>query len=113
MAGRTDAVRDAIMRGALEPERRLTERELGELTGVSRTSRCEALCSLQALNAWSSDQAFEGCRSGPHLVFTSDMHRNVCTKTADGYLTASTASSVRTCRSHPTNNVRPEAPRFS
>lgn len=44
----TDAVRDAIMRGALEPGRRLTERELGELTGVSRTSLREALRSLQA-----------------------------------------------------------------
>lgn len=44
----TDAVRDAIMRGVLEPGRRLTERELGELTGVSRTSLREALRSLQA-----------------------------------------------------------------
>ena len=44
----TDAVRDAIMRGALEPGRRLTEREMGELTGVSRTSLREALRSLQA-----------------------------------------------------------------
>ena len=44
----TDAVRDAIMRGDLEPGRRLTERELGELTGVSRTSLREALRSLQA-----------------------------------------------------------------
>lgn len=44
----TDAVRAAIMRGDLEPGRRLTERELGELTGVSRTSLREALRSLQA-----------------------------------------------------------------
>ena len=44
----TDAVRDAIMRGALEPGRRPTEREMGELTGVSRTSLREALRSLQA-----------------------------------------------------------------
>jgi GntR family transcriptional regulator, trigonelline degradation regulator len=44
----TDAVREAIMRGDLAPGRRLTERELGELTGVSRTSLREALRSLQA-----------------------------------------------------------------
>ena len=44
----TDAVREAIARGDLEPGRRLTERELGELTGVSRTSLREALRSLQA-----------------------------------------------------------------
>jgi DNA-binding GntR family transcriptional regulator len=44
----TDVVREAIVRGDLEPGRRLTERELGELTGVSRTSLREALRSLQA-----------------------------------------------------------------
>lgn len=44
----TDAIREAIARGDLEPGRRLTERELGELTGVSRTSLREALRSLQA-----------------------------------------------------------------
>jgi DNA-binding GntR family transcriptional regulator len=44
----TDAVRDAIMRGDLEPGRRLTERELVELTGVSRTSLREALRILQS-----------------------------------------------------------------
>jgi DNA-binding GntR family transcriptional regulator len=44
----TDKVREAILRGDLEPGRRLTERELGELTGVSRTSLREALRSLQA-----------------------------------------------------------------
>ena len=44
----TDVVREAITRGDLEPGRRLTERELGELTGVSRTSLREALRSLQA-----------------------------------------------------------------
>ncbi len=44
----TDAVREAITRGDLEPGRRLTERELVELTGVSRTSLREALRSLQA-----------------------------------------------------------------
>jgi DNA-binding GntR family transcriptional regulator len=44
----TDAVREAITRGDLAPGRRLTERELGELTGVSRTSLREALRSLQA-----------------------------------------------------------------
>ncbi|SEB59449.1 GntR family transcriptional regulator [Streptomyces melanosporofaciens] len=44
----TDVVREAIMRGDLKPGRRLTERELGELTGVSRTSLREALRSLQA-----------------------------------------------------------------
>lgn len=43
----TDVVREAILRGDLEPGRRLTERELGELTGVSRTSLREALRSLQ------------------------------------------------------------------
>ncbi|OUS88581.1 GntR family transcriptional regulator [Rhodococcus sp. NCIMB 12038] len=44
----TDKVREAILRGDLEPGRRLTERELVELTGVSRTSLREALRSLQA-----------------------------------------------------------------
>jgi DNA-binding GntR family transcriptional regulator len=44
----TDKVREAILQGDLEPGRRLTERELGELTGVSRTSLREALRSLQA-----------------------------------------------------------------
>lgn len=44
----TDVLREAIMRGDLEPGRRLTERELGELTGVSRTSLREALRTLQA-----------------------------------------------------------------
>lgn len=44
----TDVVREAILRGDLEPGRRLTERELGELTGVSRTSLREALRILQA-----------------------------------------------------------------
>jgi GntR family transcriptional regulator, trigonelline degradation regulator len=44
----TDALRQAIIRGTLEPGRRLTERELGQLTGVSRTSLREALRSLQA-----------------------------------------------------------------
>ena len=44
----TDAVREAISRGDLASGRRLTERELGELTGVSRTSVREALRSLQA-----------------------------------------------------------------
>lgn len=44
----TDKVREAILRGDLEPGRRLTEREFGELTGVSRTSLREALRSLQA-----------------------------------------------------------------
>lgn len=44
----TDVVREAILRGDLEAGRRLTERELGELTGVSRTSLREALRSLQA-----------------------------------------------------------------
>jgi DNA-binding GntR family transcriptional regulator len=44
----TDVVREAIIRGDLEAGRRLTERELGELTGVSRTSLREALRSLQA-----------------------------------------------------------------
>lgn len=44
----TDVVREAIIRGDLEPGRRLTERELGELTGVSRTSLREAFRSLQA-----------------------------------------------------------------
>lgn len=44
----TDVVREAIIRGDLEPGRKLTERELGELTGVSRTSLREAFRSLQA-----------------------------------------------------------------
>jgi len=43
-----DSLREAILRGALAPGRRLTERELGELTGVSRTSLREALRQLQA-----------------------------------------------------------------
>jgi DNA-binding GntR family transcriptional regulator len=43
-----DVVREAILQGSLAPGRRLTERELGELTGVSRTSLREALRHLQA-----------------------------------------------------------------
>lgn len=43
-----DTLREAIFRGALAPGRRVTERELGELTGVSRTSLREALRQLQA-----------------------------------------------------------------
>lgn len=43
------AVRDAIADGALEDGRRLTEAELIELTGVSRTSVREALRHLQAV----------------------------------------------------------------
>jgi AhpD family alkylhydroperoxidase len=43
------AVRQAIAEGVLAPGRRLTERELIELTGVSRTSVREALRHLQTL----------------------------------------------------------------
>jgi DNA-binding GntR family transcriptional regulator len=43
------AVRQAIASGALAPGRRLTERELMELTGVSRTSIREAVRRLQSL----------------------------------------------------------------
>lgn len=43
------AVREAIASGALAPGRRLTERELMELTGVSRTSIREAVRRLQSL----------------------------------------------------------------
>lgn len=43
------AVRGAIASGALAPGRRLTERELMELTGVSRTSIREAVRSLESL----------------------------------------------------------------
>lgn len=43
-----NAVRQAILSGALQPGRRLTERELIELTGVSRTSVREALRQLQS-----------------------------------------------------------------
>jgi GntR family transcriptional regulator, trigonelline degradation regulator len=42
------AVRQAIASGALAPGRRLTERELMELTGVSRTSIREAVRRLQS-----------------------------------------------------------------
>lgn len=42
-------VRQAILDGVLSPGRRLTERELMELTGVSRTSIREAVRHLQAL----------------------------------------------------------------
>lgn len=42
------AVRTAILDGALVPGRRITERELTDLTGVSRTSVREALRQLQA-----------------------------------------------------------------
>ncbi|GAA4239821.1 GntR family transcriptional regulator [Actinomadura meridiana] len=42
-------VRQAILEGTLAPGRRLTERELMELTGVSRTSIREAVLHLQAL----------------------------------------------------------------
>ena len=43
-----DALRQAILDGVLAPGRRLTEKELTELTGVSRTSVREALRGLQA-----------------------------------------------------------------
>lgn len=43
-----DVLRRAILKGELEPGRRLTERELTELTGVSRTSVREALHALQS-----------------------------------------------------------------
>jgi DNA-binding GntR family transcriptional regulator len=43
------AVREAISAGVLAPGRRLTEAELTELTGVSRTSVREALRQLQAV----------------------------------------------------------------
>jgi DNA-binding GntR family transcriptional regulator len=43
-----EVLRQAILDGVLEPGRRLTERELTELTGVSRTSVREALRHLQA-----------------------------------------------------------------
>lgn len=43
-----DVLRRAILKGQLEPGRRLTERELTELTGVSRTSVREALHVLQS-----------------------------------------------------------------
>ncbi|MFC4055748.1 GntR family transcriptional regulator [Actinomadura syzygii] len=42
-------VRQAILEGTLSPGRRLTERELMELTGVSRTSIREAVLHLQTL----------------------------------------------------------------
>ncbi|QXJ23282.1 GntR family transcriptional regulator [Actinomadura graeca] len=42
-------VRQAILEGTLQPGRRLTERELMELTSVSRTSIREAVRHLQAL----------------------------------------------------------------
>jgi DNA-binding GntR family transcriptional regulator len=42
-------VRRAILDGVLAPGRRLTERELGDLTGVSRTSIREAVLHLQNL----------------------------------------------------------------
>ncbi|RKS78962.1 GntR family transcriptional regulator [Actinomadura pelletieri DSM 43383] len=42
-------VKQAILEGTLAPGRRLTERELMELTGVSRTSIREAVLHLQAL----------------------------------------------------------------
>lgn len=42
-------VRKAILDGSLEPGRRLTERELGDLTGVSRTSIRESIRHLQNL----------------------------------------------------------------
>ncbi|MBP0623178.1 GntR family transcriptional regulator [Cupriavidus consociatus] len=43
-----EVLRQAIRNGVLQPGRRLTERELTELTGVSRTSVREALRHLQA-----------------------------------------------------------------
>lgn len=43
-----DVIREAIMRGDLAPGRRLTDKELGERTGVSRTSLREALRQLEA-----------------------------------------------------------------
>ncbi|GAB3187212.1 GntR family transcriptional regulator [Nesterenkonia suensis] len=44
-----DGIRDAITSGALRPGQRLTERELIEQTGVSRTSVREALTHLHAI----------------------------------------------------------------
>lgn len=43
-----ELLRDAIFAGVLKPGKKLTERELIELTGVSRTSVREALRRLQA-----------------------------------------------------------------
>jgi len=43
-----NVLRDAIVSGALEPGRRLTERELTQMTGVSRTLVREALRQLEA-----------------------------------------------------------------
>lgn len=43
-----DVIREAIMRGDLAPGRRLTDKELVERTGVSRTSLREALRQLEA-----------------------------------------------------------------
>lgn len=44
-----DGIRDAMMSGDLRSGQRLTERQLIDLTGVSRTSVREALTHLQAL----------------------------------------------------------------
>jgi len=43
----TDTLRAAVLQGVFSPGDRLTERELGELTGVSRTSLREGLRQLQ------------------------------------------------------------------
>lgn len=45
-----DGIREAIMSGTLRPGERLSERQLIELTGVSRTSVREALTHLQAVH---------------------------------------------------------------
>src|SRR6476646_3107006 len=44
----TQKLREAIMSGTLKPGQRLTERELGEMPGVSRPSIREALRHLEA-----------------------------------------------------------------
>lgn len=44
----TETLRQAVLSGRFAPGERLTERELGELTGVSRTSLREGLRQLQS-----------------------------------------------------------------
>ncbi|MGH3586071.1 MAG: GntR family transcriptional regulator [Pseudonocardia sp.] len=66
-------IRHAILDGVLTPGRRLTERELMELTGVSRTSIREAVRHLQALGLVESS-ASRGVRVA---VLTSDDVRQI------------------------------------
>ena len=66
-------VRQAIMNGHLPPGRRLTERELIDMTGVSRTSVRQAVLHLQHLGLVEPTSG-RGIRV---IVLTSEEVRNI------------------------------------